>query len=438
MSKKKGVSISVKNAKIWKGFFESQARFRVAYGGRGSGKSFTFAIMLVLHALSKPETRILCIRALQKSIKDSSMQVVKDAIKFLKVDDFFKVGQGFIRHVNNGSEFLFSGLKYNSEAIKSTQGVNYAWIDEADTTTEKAFIDLTPTIRAKGSEIWVTFNPQQDYDYLYQRFVLNKSDIAIVLKVNYKDNPWFPDVLEEERQDCIKNYPDLYNHIWEGETLDISDACYYSEALKQLRDRKQIGAISWDSSYPVETYWDIGFSDYTSIWFLQKVGTQMRIIDFEQNNGQHPAHYATILRDKPYNYSTHYLPHDAKHVRFGMTKTISSQLMDAGLKGNFSYTPKGRGISDIQATRLFLNRCWFDEESTAEGVRMLRNYKRKYNEQRGHYEDNPIHDWASHGADAFRYLAMANINEHDIAQDYNAYDTNVNHNIEITPQIRYI
>lgn len=435
----KNETLQVKLAKVWRGFFEQEARYRVAYGGRGSGKSFTFALKLVLYALAKPKQRILCIRALQKSIKDSSMQLVKDAISFLGVDNHFDVGQGFIRHKKNGSEFIFTGLKYNSSAIKSTQGVDYAWIDEADSTTERQFIDLTPTVRNEGSEVWITFNPQSEDDYLYKRFVKGNSDIAVSLRVNWEDNPWFPDVLEKERQDCLNNYPDLYDHIWMGDTLDISDACYYSEALSQIKERGQIGAISWDSSYPVLTYWDIGFSDYTSIWFLQRVGTQMRLIDFEQTNGQQPAYYAEVLSSKPYLYDTHYLPHDAKHQRFGLTKTISAQMIDAGLKGYINYTSKSRGISDIQATRLFINRCFFDEERTGEGIKMLRNYKRKWDEQRNCYGDTPIHDWASHGADAFLYLAMHNVNQRDV-EDRGAVNFRSNKIINkmVSNAVRYI
>jgi phage terminase large subunit len=421
--------------KIWQGFFDINKRYRISYGGRGSGKSFTKAIILVILATGDKK-RILCIRALQKSLKDSSMQLIKDAIIYLGVENLFTSGEGFIRGVN-GSEFIFSGLKFNSESIKSMQGVDVCWIDEADSVTEKQFTDLTPTIRNDSSEIWISFNPQSEDDYLYKRFISKKSNISVVLNVNYTDNPHFPEVLELERQDCLSNYPDLYNHIWLGDTLDVSDACYFSVQIKQLKEQGHITAISYDSRYPVDTYWDIGYSDYTSIWFVQKVGTEIRIIDFEQNNNEHPIYYASILKQKNYNYRTHYLPHDAKHQRFGMTKAISQQLLDAGLKGFINYTNKSRGSSDIQATRMFMSRCFFDEFKTAEGLRMLKNYKRKYCEVTQRYSDTPTHDWASHASDAFKYLAMHNINKNDIELGDNRHS--FQNKIEITKnEHRYI
>jgi phage terminase large subunit len=400
--------------------FSGDARYRVAHGGRGSAKSWSIAQMLIVKAHEKPR-RILCARELQKSIKDSSHKLISDTIERIGLSKYFEIGESFIRH-KNGSDFIFKGLKHSPDEIKSTEGVDICWVEEAQRITKKSFDILIPTIRKSGSELWFSFNPENEEDEIYKRFVLNNPPPqSKVIKIDWNDNPWFPKELEDERVHCQETNPEDYEHIWNGAIRRLLEGSYYNKQLESLRDKGRITSCAYNPSFPVDTYWDIGFSDYTSIWFVQKVGLEFRLIDYLQNNGEHPEYYAKELKAKNYNYRAHYLPHDAKHTKFGMTKSIEQQL-ETILKGDYFYTKAGFNInSDIQATRMFFPRCVFDEVNCEEGLKALRNYKKKFNDEKGHFEDKPYHDWASHASDAFRYFAMENIDVNDMAHSYD-YD----------------
>lgn len=400
--------------------FNGEARYRVAYGGRGSSKSWSIAQMLIARACES-KRRILCARELQKSIKDSSHKLIADTIMRLGLSKEFDVGESFIRH-KNGSDFIFKGIKHSPDEIKSTEGVDICWVEEAQKITKRSLDILIPTIRKAGSELWFSFNPENEEDEIYKRFILNNPPPSSkVVKIDWNDNPWFPKELDGERKHCQLTNPDDYEHIWNGAIRKLLEGAYFNRQLEDLRNRGKITTIPYDATFPVDTYWDIGFSDYTSIWFVQKVGLEFRLIDFFQNNGEHPAYYAMELMAKKYNYRYHYLPHDARQTRFGMTKSIAAQLEDAGLRGSVEYTKAGDIVSDIQATRTFFARCAFDEVNCEDGLKALRNYKKKWNDERNQFDDKPFHDWASHASDAFRYLAMMNIDERDISQAFN-YD----------------
>ena len=190
-------------------------RLKAAYGGRGSGKSWSFARALLIQAANKP-LRVLCAREIQKSIKQSVHTLLNDQIQALGLGAFYEVLEAEIRGLN-GSSFSFTGLATNTvESIKSFEGCDIVWVEEAQTVSKKSWDILIPTIRKPDSEIWVSFNPNIDTDDTYQRFVVEPPESAHIVKINYNDNPWFPDVLEEERQHSLKTNPD-YNNIWEGE-----------------------------------------------------------------------------------------------------------------------------------------------------------------------------------------------------------------------------
>lgn len=196
-------------------------RYHVMYGGRGGGKSIMVAKTLVIEGFLKPR-RILCTREIQKSISDSVMQGLWDAIEDLGLDGFYTRTKTEITGVN-GTRFMFYGLRTNVTNIKSISGIDFVWAEEAEAITEESWQVLLPSIRAEGSRVIITFNPKSVLDNTYQRFVLTPPADSIVTKINWSDNPFFPDVLEKERLDCLETYPDMYPHIWEGEPLADSD-----------------------------------------------------------------------------------------------------------------------------------------------------------------------------------------------------------------------
>lgn len=211
--------------------FVGAARYRGAYGGRGSGKSRGFALMAAIRGYAE-SLRILCARELQNSLKDSVHAEVVAAIHsedengnllYPWLADFYEIGESFIRG-KNGTEFLFKGLRHNYQQIKSTSGVNICWVEEAETVSEQSWKNLAPTIRAPGSEIWLTWNPESEDSPTHKRFVLDPPANSKIVRLNYNDNPWFPPELEEERKNDLRRDPDYYAHIWEGECVTRTDA----------------------------------------------------------------------------------------------------------------------------------------------------------------------------------------------------------------------
>lgn len=205
-------------AEIWK-----PHRFKVFYGGRGSGKSWAVAQALVVMA-DLAKIRVLCCREIQNSIRDSSYQVLKDTAERLGIDGRFDFLEAEIRHKTTGSRFIFKGLFHNSQSIKSTEGVDIAWVEEAQTVSEESWSTLIPTIRKAGSEIWVTFNPLLADDPTTKRFIENPPPEAYVRKVNFDENPYFPPELRAQMEWDRANDYEGYLHVWEGFPRTISDA----------------------------------------------------------------------------------------------------------------------------------------------------------------------------------------------------------------------
>lgn len=197
--------------------FTGDARYRVAHGGRGSAKSWAFARMALIRAYER-KRRILCARELQNSIKESVHQLLKDQIEALKLPGF-QVGESFIRHAN-GSEFIFKGLRTNTAEIKSMEGIDICWVEEAQAVSEPSWLVLIPTIRAEGSEIWVTFNPKKKSDPTSQRFIEDPIPESVIARINYPDNPWFPEELRKEMEYQKRVDYATYLHVWEGEYED--------------------------------------------------------------------------------------------------------------------------------------------------------------------------------------------------------------------------
>lgn len=206
-------------------FLTEHKRYKVAYGGRGSGKSWTVARCLILLAM-RSKVRILCTRQLQTSIKDSVHKLLSDSISMLGLDKFFDITRDTIR-CHNGSEFIFKGIQNNVNEIKSIEGINYCWVEEAQSVSEESWSILIPTIRQEESEIWVTFNPDRDEDATYQRFIKHSPPESIIQLVNYYDNAWFPDVLRKEMEYDKEVDYGKYEHVWLGKTVIDTDLQIY-------------------------------------------------------------------------------------------------------------------------------------------------------------------------------------------------------------------
>lgn len=390
--------------------FEGKSRYRGAYGGRGSGKTRTFALMTAVRGyqwgMEGKTGQILCGREFMNSLEDSSLEEVKAAIS--EVDwlaDYYEVGEKFIRSKDGRISYVFAGLRRNLDSIKSKARILLAWVDEAETVSETAWQKLIPTVREHDSEVWVTWNPESKESATHKRFREDPPDNAKIVEMNYQDNPWFPDVLNEERKTDKVKRPEAYDHIWLGDYLTHNAGAYYAIEMRDAKSSGRIGFVPYEPSLGVITSWDLGIGDSTSIWFFQVSGAEIRVIDYYENNGVGLDHYARALNDKGYIYSEHILPHDVQVKELGSGKSRIETLDNLGIRP-ITIAPK-LGVDDgIQASRSIIPRCWFDAEKVERGIDCLRQYHREYNETNKAWQGRPKHDWASHGADAFRYFAV--------------------------------
>lgn len=375
-------------------------RYKVAYGGRGSGKSWGFARALLMQGTEKP-MRILCAREIQKSIKQSVHTLLKDQIQALGLGSFYEVVETAIRGVN-GTEFTFAGLATNTvESIKSFEGVDIVWIEEAQTVSKRSYDILIPTIRKPGSEIWVTFNPYMDTDDTYKRFIIDKPNDAVVVKMNYNDNPWFPDVLERERARCKANNPEDYDNIWEGATKAAADGAIYHKEVRQAQEEGRITKVAPDRLLKTHIVMDLGWNDSMSIILCQRNLTEIRIIDYIEDDHRTLDSYSDQLKQLGHNWGTMYLPHDARNRDF--KHGISSEEIMQRLGWDTEIVPKSDIETGIKLARMTFDRAYFDSVKAERLVECLKNYRRGIN-QTTNEPGAPLHDEYSHGADAWRYL----------------------------------
>jgi phage terminase large subunit len=205
----------------FKGLLEPY-RYKIYYGGRGSAKSWTFAQILIMLAVNKP-IRVLCTRELQVSMVDSVHRLLSDTITRMGLDDYFDIFRDEIRS-RVGGLFIFEGLKFNVKQIKSLEGIDICWVEEADAVSNESWDLLIPTIRKRGSELWISFNRDREDDPVYTRFVLNAPKNALIKMVTFENNPFFPNVLRQEIERDLATDPEMYNHIWMGAAWGRSDS----------------------------------------------------------------------------------------------------------------------------------------------------------------------------------------------------------------------
>lgn len=380
-------------------------RFKVYYGGRGGAKSHNMARALLIQGMAKP-MRILCARELQNSISDSVHRLLADLVIEYKLDYFYEVQKAAIKG-KNGTEFIFKGLKYNSTEIKSTEGVDIAWIEEAEKVSDMSWEMLIPTIRKPNSEIWISFNTKNITDPTYQRFVVKQDSDMLVKKVSHKDNPFFPEVLETERKRLKTADYEAYLHIWEGEPDTRRNGQVYAALIDKCRAANRFMDIPYKPGVPVIAAWDLGKRHATCIWWAQIVGREVRVIDYHEAHGNDAdiEKLADVVKKREYLNDTHYLPHDAKHERLGMKGSIHDQLKQAGLL--VKMLPNLSVEAGVNKAKALLKECYIDQESTKNGIHAMQHYHYEYDEGRQCFKNSPYDDWSADASDAFRYLAIA-------------------------------
>lgn len=378
------------------------ARYKVAYGGRGSAKSWSYARALLIQAAAQP-LRVLCTREVQKSIKDSVHKLLSDQIAALGLGSFYEVLETEIRG-KNGSEFLFAGLaSHTIESIKSYEGVDRVWVEEGQSVKKRSWDVLIPTIRKPGSEIWISFNPELDTDETYQRFVLNAPPDTLLMQVNYHDNPWFSDVLEQERKHCQLTAPKDYDNIWLGKCKPaVAGAIYYDE-VAAAEEQGRIRDVPYDPMLKVQVVFDLGWNDALTMILVQRGIADLRIIEYIEDSHKTLDHYSALLKSKNLNWGNLYLPHDGRHKDFKTGKS-AEEIMTA-LGWSVRITPNMAIEDGIRLARMTFGRVYIDKTKSERLVQCLKRYQRSVNQQTQE-PGAPLHNEWSHGADAFRYLAV--------------------------------
>ena len=381
------------------------SRYKIYWGGRGSGKSWAFATALLLLGAGTKPKRILCAREIQRSIRDSVHSLLVDRIKALGLHNFYQIQQNEIRG-RNGTQIIFAGLWQNVDNIKSIEAIDYVWIEEANVVSENSWRTLIPSIRKDGSEIWASFNPALKSDPVFQRFVMNEPPNSVVKKVSWRDNPWVTRELKDEMEHLKEYDYEEYLHVYEGELKQFADGAIYAKQLKKARDDGRIDWLPVESA-PVHTFWDLGRNDTTAIWFMQHIGHAYRFIDYYEHRLVDLDHYANILRDKDYVYGTHYLPHDAEHKVLGSNNRSRREILE-GLGVMPSVTvPRIDSVENgIAMVRDVFSKCFFHAENCETGLNALANYQYVWDERYDTFRQSPLHNWASNGSDAFRMFAQ--------------------------------
>lgn len=383
-------------------FLFEPKRYKVVYGGRGSTKSWSIARAL-LGLGSDRRLRILCAREIQKSIDQSVHLLLSDQIKLLQLEHFYKITNTQITGIN-GTEISFSGLSdITAASLKSYEGVDIVWVEEAQAVTKKSWDTLIPTIRKDGSEIWVSFNPELDTDETYIRFVVNPPPNSIVKFINYLDVPeFFPRVLEQERLHCKIVSPDDYDTIWEGKCRSAVVGAIYAKEVELAVRENRICNVPYNPLLKVHTIWDLGWNDSMFITLVQKVRSEIAIIESIEDSHKTLDWYLAELIKKNYNWGYDFLPHDGDHgnIFTGITakKTLES------FKRKVKIVPNLPVEEGIKIARMSFRQMVFDKNKSARLVECLKRYKRhipKHGEPAA-----PVHDQYSHGADNFRYLSV--------------------------------
>ncbi len=397
------------------------APYKVMYGGRGGSKTWDFCrSALILGA--RRSLFILFAREFQKSINESVHRTLATQLVSLGLQDFYEVQSHRIIG-KNGTQFVFAGIKNNISAIKSMEGIDICAVIEATNVSAYSWDTLLPTVRrdpphgpfGQGSEIWVEFNPELATDETYKRWVMAPPEGTTVVEINWRDNEWFPEILRKQKEEMRKRDYENYLTIFEGKVRRVVRGAIYAKELEAAMMAGRVSShVHLDKSRAVDVGVDLGRADTCALWFVQQVGLEHWFIDYYSNVGYDWSHYLEEIQGKRYRIGRIYLPHDARHETIAAKKSIEAQTKDAYPNDRqvilVERTPSV--VNDINAVRLMFSRFNFNEKSCADGLQALAHYKYEVDEEnkdpkgRGAMSPKPLHDWASHGADALRCYAM--------------------------------
>ena len=396
-------------------FLFKPAPYKVMYGGRGGSKTWDFCrALLILGA--KRKLFILCARELQRSIKESVHKLLSDQIETLNLGHVYQILQHTIVNSVTGTEFVFAGIRSNISAIKSMEAIDICAVFEANPVSHNSWEVLLPTIRrdppygpfGNGSEIWIEFNPELESDETYKRWVLNPPAGTVVVNVNFRDNPWFPEILRRQKDEMQKQDYDAYLTVWEGKTRQtLQGAIYAKELVAAVLEERISPHIKVDRARPVDVVFDLGKSDMCCLWFMQQIGMEHHAIDYYGNCGFGFDHYIEEIQNRRYIIGRLLLPHDARQEHQAAAKTIERQARDAYPQpGQVKIVPNISITNRINALRLLFPRMYFNEVACTDGLMALRHYQYEIDPETHERSIKPMHNWASHPSDSLSYYAV--------------------------------
>lgn len=392
--------------------FTGEADVRGAHGGRGSAKTRTFALMTAVRAhmwdQAGREGIILCGRQFMNSLADSSLEEIKAAIRSEPwLEPHFEIGETFIRTKSGRISYSFVGLARNLNSIKSKSRILLAWIEEAEPVTEDAWVKLIPTLREEDSELWVTWNPEREDSPTNKRFYKSTDPRTKIVEMNWRDNKWFPDILNRVRLKDKDERPHQYDHIWEGDFITAMEGAYYTANLTKAREEGRIGLVAEDPNLIIRLFADIGGTgakaDNFVFWAAQFVGTEIRWVNHYEQQGQPVSAHLGWMRKQGYSPDRCkiWLPHDGDKQDAVFDTSYRKALEAADYEVEVVPNQgKGAAMIRVEEGRRLFSRMRFDETKCSAGLKALGWYHEKRDEERG-IGLGPDHDWASHSADAF-------------------------------------
>lgn len=383
-------------------------RYKIVKGGRGGAKSWGVARALLILG-SKVKLRILCAREVQNSLKESVHELLSNQIEALGLSNFYHISETDIQG-RNGTFFFYAGLsKVTAASLKSFEGVDICWVEEAQTVPNSSWKVLIPTIRKAGSEIWLTWNPILDTDDTWKRFITNTPEDAIVITINWRDNPWFPDVLDKERLHCkATESAEEYNNIWEGEPRYSVPGAIYATELAAIMREGRYAPCPYDPRLKVHTVWDMGYNDAMAVLLVQRARSEARIIAYYEESFKKTEVWASELAAMKLNWGYDWLPFDGYNDdRHGPSDYKILRAAGRKVRDKNESVPNLGPEIGIRACRSMLSRTYLNKGGPGIDrlVEVLKRYCRNVSKVTNE-AGKEKHDEFSHGGAALRYLAL--------------------------------
>lgn len=406
-----GKTIDLVIPEQYKELFQPSKQWRhiVYKGGRSSGKSTQIAISRLIKGSHK-KLRGLCTREIQNSIQESVYKLLCDEIDKLGLNDWQKFNDKLLNK-RTGSEIFFKGLHNNIQSIKSIEGIDWCWVEEAQSVSADSITTLVPTIRKEGSELIWSYNPLTEHDPVQELIVDKADERTYVAHVNSDaiEGLLSKEIIAEREKMRVDN-PDMFAHVWLGQPLTSKTGTVFGKQIAQAEVEGRIGSVPYDASAGTYTAIDLGIGDSTAIWWFQMVGQEIHFIDHYESSGEELGHYISIIKNKPYNYTTHFLPHDAKQRELQTGLTRVEFFENNGIHNIEVLRPTNfqLGQDDINMiARPKFSKVWIDRDKCERGLKCLRAYHYEYDEKNKLLKDKPEHDWSSHSSSAFIYALIA-------------------------------